>query len=68
MSELDKATRDLFREAAAKEGKSLRQWCRDNGIIYETLVNKPIPSPIPLSAVHDHNGKLFGSCPVCDVR
>jgi len=68
MSEPDKATRDLFREAAAKEGKGLRQWCRDNGIIYETLVNKPIPSPIPLSAVHDHDGKLFGSCPVCDDR
>jgi len=62
----DEEVRNLFREAAIKEGKSLRQWCRDNGIVYETLIGREIPSDIPLSSVHDHDGNVFGSCPVCE--
>lgn len=65
MSEQDEQVRAFFRDQAIKEGKSLRQWCRDNGIIYETLVGREIPSDTPLSAVHDHDGSIFGSCPVC---
>lgn len=66
MSELDEETRDLFKRAAAREGKSLRQWCRDNGIVYETLVGRDMPSDLPLSAIHDHSGKYFGECPACN--
>lgn len=66
MSEQDEQVRQLFRQQAEKEGKSLRQWCRDNGIIYETLVGREIPSDLPLSAVHDHDGNIFGVCPVCE--
>jgi len=53
VSEDDQKVRELFREAAKKEGKSLRQWCRDNGIV------------TPLSAIHDHDGTYFGVCPAC---
>ena len=66
MSEQDEQIRELFRAKAISEGKSLRQWCRDNGIIYETLVGREIPSDLPLSAMHDHGGKYFGSCPACE--
>jgi hypothetical protein len=65
MSDQDQAVRELFKEKAAQEGKSLRQWCRDNGIVYETLIGREIPSVIPTSAVHDHDGTIFGSCPAC---
>jgi hypothetical protein len=65
VSTIDEETRDLFRRAAVREGKSLRQWCRDNGIVYETLVGREMPSVVPLSAVHDHSGKYFGECPAC---
>jgi hypothetical protein len=66
VSEQDQEIRELFRAKAIAEGKSLRQWCRDNGIIYETLVGREIPSDLPLSAMHDHAGKYFGSCPACE--
>ena len=66
MSEHDQEIREIFKKEAAREGKSLRQWCRDNGIVYDTLVGREIPSDTPLSAVHDHNGSIFGSCPVCE--
>lgn len=55
----------LFKAAAEKDGKSLRQWCRDNGIVYETLVGREIPSVTPLSAVHDHENRVLDYCPVC---
>jgi len=61
----DQAIRDLFKQAAEKEGKSLRQWCKDNGIVYETLVGREMPSVSPLSSVHDHDGMFSGNCPVC---
>ena len=61
----DEEVRQLFKEAAAKEGKSLRQWCRENGIVYETLIGREIPSDVPLSSVHDHDGNIFSNCPVC---
>ena len=61
----DAEIRDLFKAAAAKEGKSLRQWCRDNGVVYETLIGRDLPSVIPLSSVHDHGGKDSDACPVC---
>jgi hypothetical protein len=64
----DAEIRDLFRAAAAKEGKSLRQWCRDNGVVYETLIGRDLPSVIPLSSVHDHGGKYSDSCPVCSEQ
>ena len=66
MNDEDKQVRELFREAARSEGKSLREWCRDNGIVYETLVGREIPSDTPLSAIHDHDGTYFGNCPVCE--
>ena len=66
MSEQDEQVRAFFRDQATKEGKSLRQWCRDNGIIYETLVGREIPSDLPLSAMHDHAGTYFSSCPACE--
>jgi len=66
MTDEDQQVRELFRAQAVKEGKSLRQWCRDNGIVYDTLVGREIPSEVPLSAVHDHDGSIFGSCPVCE--
>ena len=66
MTDEDQQVRELFREAAKKEGKSLRQWCRDNGIVYETLVGREIPSDIPLSSIHDHDGSIFGVCPACE--
>lgn len=65
MSEDDQKVRELFREAAKKEGKSLRQWCRDNGIVYDTLIGREIPSDTPLSSIHDHDGTYFGVCPAC---
>lgn len=65
MSELNEETRELFKRAAQREGKSLRKWCRDNGIVYETLVGRDMPSDLPLSAIHDHSGKYFGECPAC---
>jgi hypothetical protein len=68
VSEQDEQVRQLFRQQAAKEGKSLRQWCRDNGIVYETLVGRELPSDLPLSAMHDHDGKYFGSCPACENK
>ncbi len=68
MSEDDKVIRELFREAAKKEGKPLRQWCRENGIVYETLIGREIPSETPLSAVHDHSGEIFGHCPACEGK
>jgi hypothetical protein len=65
VSEDDQKVRELFREAAKKEGKSLRQWCRDNGIVYDTLIGREIISDTPLSAIHDHDGTYFGVCPAC---
>jgi len=53
MTDEDQQVRELFREAAKKEGKSLRQWCRDNGIVYDTLIGREIPSDTPLSVVYD---------------
>lgn len=61
----DAEIRELFKAAAAKEGKSLRQWCKDNGVVYETLIGRDLPSVIPLSSVHDHSGQYSDSCPVC---
>lgn len=66
MSEDDQKVRELFREAAKKEGKSLRGWCRENGIVYETLIGREMPSDLPLSAMHDHDGKYYGNCPACE--
>jgi hypothetical protein len=68
VSEDEKEIRELFRKAAEAEGKSLRAWCRDNGIVYETLIGREIPSDVPLSAVHDHDGKIFGHCPACEGK
>jgi hypothetical protein len=68
VSEDDQKVRDLFREAAKGEGKSLRQWCRDNGIVYETLIGREIPGDVPLSSIHDHSGKIFGHCPACEGK
>ena len=65
MSEQDKEIREIFRAAANAEGKSLRQWCKDNGIVYETIIGRELPSVQPLSSVHDHSGKYSDSCPVC---
>jgi hypothetical protein len=65
MSDDDRKIREIFRAAAEAEGVSLRQWCKDNGIVYETLIDREIPSVQPLSSVHDHDGKIFGTCPVC---
>jgi hypothetical protein len=68
VSDEEKQIRELFRAAAIKEGKSLRQWCKDNGIVYETLIGREIPSVVPLSSVHDHKGMYSDSCPVCSTR
>ena len=64
----DAEIRDLFKAAAAKEGKSLRQWCRDNGVVYETLIGRDLPSVIPLSSVHVHGGKYSDACPGCSEQ
>ncbi len=61
----DAEIRDLFKEAAAKEGKSLRQWCKDNGVVYETLIGRDMPSVSSLSSVHDHSGQYSDTGPVC---
>lgn len=52
MSKHEEQTRLFFKKQAEAEGVSLREWCKNNGIIYESFFGKEdedIPGKVYLS-------------------